>query len=418
MNASSCVSAVVGASLAALLIPSAASAQTFSLVVDNSITPPYGTAFGMVAPPAVSGGEVLFQASITGQTANDTGLFKGAPTTYQTLAKVGDPLPGTTYTLTSFSSTLGSPSYAPVFDGTGRSACSIYCTGGPGLASWNGQTMEGAILAGGTVPIPGGIATFANIGGPAISNGVIAFTGGNLNAGELGAYTSSTAALARIADKNSAIPGGTGNFTNFHTRCTIHNGTVAFLATGGSGQIGVYTGNGGTLTRIADTTTPVPGGTGTFGSFLSPVITSAGVSFVGLWGASQSGIYTTIGGSLTRVVDSQTTYPGSGGVYMVSDVVPVTAQLAGSDSRLAFIARRTDTFAKGLFAWDGSGVTKLVESGQTFQGGYVYDPDMGPQAVDGNKVGFKVTTTAGGGYRDFIATFGPPTAARDWELYE
>jgi hypothetical protein len=162
----------------------------------------------------------------------------------------------------------------------------------------------------------------------------------------------------------------------------------------------------------------VPGGTGNFGSFTSPVITSDGVSFVGLWGGSQSGLYTTIGGTLKKVVDSQTTYPGSMGFYSFSDITQITSQLAGSGSRLAFIARRTDTFAKCLLVWDGSAITKLVESGQTFQGGYVYDPDMGPQAVDGNKVGFKVTTTAGGGYRDFIATFGPPSAAKDWALYE
>ena len=420
MDASYRAFSFAAACLAALLSPASASAQTFTLLADSSITSPLGGPFSMVAP-AVSGNAVLFQSTVTGVAGSNNGLFKGVPTSYQTLSKVDDTVAGTTYTITNFSSTLGLPTYAPVFDATGRGACGIYCTGGGGLASWDGQTMEGAILPGAGVPIPGGAATFANTGLPAISNGLIAFTGGNTGAGELGAYTSGTAAITRIADKNSAIPNGTGNFTNFYTRCSIHDGTVAFVALGqrrAGGRLhgrrrslGARGGHRARRCRVERATSS---------AFWRPVITSSVVSFVGVWGASQSGIYTTIGGALTKVVDSQTSYPGTAGgnySFLFFDQPP-TAQLAGSGGRLAFFARSTGTPTQAVFVWDASGITKLVESGANFDGAYVYYPDMGPQAVDGNKVGFKVTTQTGGGYRNFLATFPASTAAQDWGLYE
>lgn len=419
MRVASCAGFAIVGCLGAILIPSSASAQTFTLIADRSIRNPVVAAnFSEIGPPAIAGDEVLFQCRSAPE-----GLIKGVPTSYSAVAKGGDSVVGTTYTITDFSGTLGAPpTMSAVFDSSGRVASGFFCSGANGIASWMNGQMEGAITTTNGIAIPGGTSAFNSFIVPTISKGVIAFCGGNYITREWGVFTSSTVSLARIADTNTPIPNGTGSFTSFgHFRCTIDNGTVAFPGQGSGGQEGVYTGNGSTLTRIADTNTPVPGGTGSFSSFMYPVVTSDGVSFIGLWEGSQSGLYTTIGGGLRMVADSQTTYPGSMGFYSFRDVTPITAQLAGSGSRLAFIARRTDNpSVNGLLVWDGFTITKLVESGQTFQGSVVYYPDIGPQAVDGNRVGFKITAIGGvgGTHRDFLATFPVSANVKGWGLYE
>ena len=45
---------------------------------------------------------------------------------------------------------------------------------------------------------------------------------------------------SRVADLNTAIPGGTGNFTGFAGAPDISGEAVAFLGTGAGGQQGVY----------------------------------------------------------------------------------------------------------------------------------------------------------------------------------
>src|SRR6185369_8265464 len=82
----------------------------------------------------------------------------------------------------------------------------------------------------------------------------------------------------KVADLNTAIPGGTGNFTSFlpqepilpqePTRPNISGSSVAFFGAGSGGQQGIYVSIPQDPiipvdpTRIADTSTAIPGGTG------------------------------------------------------------------------------------------------------------------------------------------------------------
>ncbi|CAN0523241.1 unnamed protein product, partial [Scytosiphon promiscuus] len=63
-----------------------------------------------------------------------------------------------------------------------------------------------------------------------------------------------------VADKNTMIPGGTGNFTSFLPPVPIGGDDVAFLGRGSSDQEGIYTSIGGTLAVVADLNTIIPGG--------------------------------------------------------------------------------------------------------------------------------------------------------------
>ncbi len=94
--------------------------------------------------------------------------------------------------------------------------------------------------------------------------------------------------FTKIADTSTPIPGGTGDFTGFAVAPALSGSTAAFFGLGSGIQEGLYTGTGGTLTTIADTNTTIPGGTGSkYSSFASPSISGGTVAFSGL--AVQSG---------------------------------------------------------------------------------------------------------------------------------
>jgi hypothetical protein len=305
----------------------------------------------------------------------------------------------------------------PVLDSTGRVSCAGYNSFGQSLLDWTGTVMNRGLDIETATPIPGGTGIFSSFGLSAVSAGTMAFAGGNSSTGDSGIYTMTGTTVAKIADKNTPIPDGTGNFTSFSGRVAIHNGTVAFMGTGASSQVGVYTSNGSTITTIADTGTTAPGAGHTFFTFAYPAISSEGVTFIGQAGPVV-GIYTTIGGTLTKVVDSQETYPGSTGPYSFTGFSSLKGTLlASSGTRIAFIAKDGAGFKEALFVWQGGVITQIVESDTNWQGGYIYYVNLNPQAMDGSKLGFKVTSTAGGGYRNFLADLGSAPAS-GWELYE
>ena len=142
----------------------------------------------------------------------------------------------------------------------------------------------------------------------------------------------------KVADLNTAIPGGSGNFTTFVPRNpvtpSIDGSNVAFFGAGSGGQQGIYVSIPqepiipGNPVRIADTSTAIPGGTGNFTSFThpgpfapSPVISGNNVAFFGAGSGGQQGIYRVIPqdpivpGNPVKVVDLNTAIPGGSGNF-------------------------------------------------------------------------------------------------------
>jgi hypothetical protein len=180
-------------------------------------------------------------------------------------------------------------------------------------------------------PIPNGSGNFLSFAGepaipqdpvipsdPLISGDNVVFYGTG-SGGQRGIYSLINSSLLGVADTSTAIPGGSGNFTGF-TRPgippnpIISGDNVVFYGAGSGGQQGVYARINGSLTRIADTTTAIPGGTGSFTAIPGePVISGEGVAFVGHGSGGQQGIYganvTTVGPPF-RVADTATTIPG------------------------------------------------------------------------------------------------------------
>jgi hypothetical protein len=164
--------------------------------------------------------------------------------------------------------------------------------------------------------IPGGTGTFDGVGQPAISLGKVAFKGWG-GGGQVGIYmrdVNDAGSLVALVDGTTAVPGGTGVFTEF-SHPSLSDGDLAFRAEGSDGEIGIYTIIDGTLGALADTTTAIPGGTGTFTDFLQPFISGGEVTFEGHGSSFQEGIYTNVGGMLRVVANQATGVPGGTGTF-------------------------------------------------------------------------------------------------------
>lgn len=149
--------------------------------------------------------------------------------------------------------------------------------------------------------IPGGRSNFTGfIEGPSLDGRNVAFVG----YGEpRGVYISSGNALEVVANTNTRIPGGTGNFTDFTGSPSLDGGNVAFHGGGSSHQLGIYIRSGGTLEVVANTNTRIPGGTDTFFFFNSTSLDGRNVVFSGEGLHMKNSVYTTLGGSLRKVID-------------------------------------------------------------------------------------------------------------------
>ncbi len=114
----------------------------------------------------------------------------------------------------------------------------------------------------------------------------------------------------RIADTTTAIPEGTGNFTDFGAEAGIiivSGNTAVFGGSGVGGQQGIYAAvlappQVGPPSRIADTATAIPEGTGNFTSFGEASVSETDVVFLGYGAGGQTGIYDLTGGQLLKVV--------------------------------------------------------------------------------------------------------------------
>jgi hypothetical protein len=164
--------------------------------------------------------------------------------------------------------------------------------------------------------IPGRADSFTRFGSPSLDGRDIAFAG-DRNSGYSGVFTYIGGKFSLVADSTTPIPAGIGNFDTLELPI-ISQGNVAFVATEDSGfeASGIYTDVGGSLRVVADHNTPIPGGTGNFGfltdeshDFDKGVVAFKGwESFQPQLGGPQ-GIYTDINGDLDVVVDLNTTIP-------------------------------------------------------------------------------------------------------------
>ncbi|NBV23998.1 MAG: hypothetical protein EBS05_19030 [Proteobacteria bacterium] len=172
------------------------------------------------------------------------------------------------------------------------------------------------------------------------------------------------ASFTKIADGSTAIPNGTGSFiaNNFGSPAA-YGSTIAFAGKGSSGQSGIYVWDGTTLSRAADLTVAVPNGTGNFTnfSFYDYSVNSSGAVLFRAQGASGPGVYKMSGGTLSRVVDTSFAVPGGTGnftnVYSLIDSGGLSA-FGGQDRALKY----------GVYTYDGVTITTIANTNTVLPG--------------------------------------------------
>ena len=304
---------------------------TLEVVADTNTAVPLGTggfiSFEPAPGPSISNGTVAFVGTGGGR----SGIYSSNNGTLEVVADTFTAIPGIPSLLFE---TFRSPSISNdtiVFlgeDFTGFVGQWIYAGNG---------TLD--VVANFSSAIPGGTGNFTDVRGPSISNDTIAFVGDGDNQ-QKGIYTNNNGAIAVVADKTMAIPGGTGNYRNFGNHTSISNGTIAFHGFSLFEQ-GIYTSNG-TLNVVADTNMAIPGGTGNFVAFDNISISNGTTAFTALGLNNQRGIYIHLNGNLDKVIDVSDTLDGKSILSLIfrNDSL--------DNDKLAFLANFSDG-SRGIY---------------------------------------------------------------------
>lgn len=232
-----------------------------------------------------------------------------------------------------------------------------------------------SVVADVDMTVPGGVDFFTDPSLASISGADVAFRSGV----DGGIFTDMGGALRVVADNNTPIPGGSGNFEGYGGTA-IDDGVIAFAAIGSPPQVGHYMEIHGVLNVVADSNSPIPGGSGTFSAFgVTPSLDGTNIAFRAIGPGGQDGVYTNMGGSLIKVVDLSDSIEGKAlaavGPDAVGSLSAVALGLGGSLSgnEIAFIALFTDD-SQGLFVATiadlcGNGVvegSEICDDGNTF----------------------------------------------------
>jgi len=205
--------------------------------------------------------------------------------------------------------------------------------------------------------------------------------------------------LTKIADSSTTIPGTSDNFQTFHTP-VIDNGRVAFTGAGpgsASNRVGAYTWKAGSLDVVADLNTSFPDGPSLYTSFAGDVSISgdevafqAGVSAAGVGGLFVHDVGA--GPSSRTVVDTNTVVPGETDTFIYS----MFRDFSISNSVVAFTGDGSaPPFPGGVYT-DRSGSIQAVADSTTPLPGEAFNfSQFNDVVVDGNATYFNHVTPFG-----------------------
>jgi hypothetical protein len=361
------VGLIVAAPAAAAPVP-----WTFAKIADTSTPMPgHGSPFSDFGTPALSGGVVVFRGAVGDERF---GVYAGAGGPLAVVADMAEAVPGGSGTFLDFGS-ASIDAGAVALRGFGAGQDGIYRHDGPLVAIADQDTA-----------IPGGSGNFLGfLGAPAISGGAAAFVGSG--AQQRGVYVGDGAGVARVADLTTPIAGGTGSFTDFIASPSLDGASVGFIGFGSGGQKGVYLADGG-LARVADTSTSIPGGSGSFTDFLGLDVDGSSIVFRGA-GATSLGVYLGSGGSLSVIADSSTAIPGGTGSFS-----GFGASVAQDGGAVAFTgAGASDQF--GIYTTFGGELAAVIDGTSTLDGKPLDFLSAGSFGFDGGQIAFLARFTDG-----------------------
>lgn len=369
---------------------------TFPKVADTSTLIPGGTGtFTSLENPAISRGNIAFIGSGTGEQQGIYRVLPSGPALPVDPLKIADiltPIPGGTGTFTGFSNPINSASNI-AFIGTGTGGQQgIYRV----LPVDPLQPNDPIKIADLLTPIPGGTGSFSSFA-PVVSidGNDVAFMGYNDNQ-QSGLYALIGEELTVIADTNTQIPGGDGNFVSLPVDpLRILNGNVAFIGDGSNGQEGVYLFRSGVLTGIADTFTNIPDITGlTFDTFNTVSYDGLNVVFVGSSNQAWTGVYRVLVSpgpeqvNPVKIADTGTAVPGGTGNFLGF------GKVAADSGVIVFEGTSSDGnggFLTGLYTELGGSLSRIIAQGDTLNGKNVSHLEFGDGGFSDNQTIFAAT---------------------------
>ncbi len=208
--------------------------------------------------------------------------------------------------------------------------------------------IQGQVSTGKTLTdLPGPAAQFETLPALSRASGDLAFIGQS-GAGRQGIYSEVGGTISVIADASTAVPGGSGTFLTRFIDVDSDATKTAFTS-----DLGVYEFESNTLSAVADTDTVIPGfSPATFGAFGDVEVTNGDVVFLG-GETSILGIFRDQSGTLSSVVDTTTSLPG----------LPTTPtdffSLATDQGDIAF--RVDSSGGPGVFRESGGTITLIAD---------------------------------------------------------
>ncbi|MEP0845921.1 MAG: hypothetical protein HRF50_03760 [Phycisphaerae bacterium] len=258
-------------------------------------------------------------------------------------------------------------------------------------------------------PVPGGTGNFTAFSIPSLAGPYVAF-GADGESDQQGVYLHNAGVIERIADKSTLIPGAEATFRGFGTPSVDPGGNVAFFGRGEGDQFGIYASGAG-LHTIADASTIVstPMGPQPLTDVSTRVAAVGDQVVFTAWAAYHSSVYRGDGVVVSPVADWQTPLPGATGEFIGA------YNQAADGTYAAFVAATTDT--EGVYVHDGDTIALVADSTTTIPGGAGVFTGFGQLAVADGDVSFLgIGSSASehgiyarrGGVLDAVATVGDP----------
>ena len=363
---------------------------------------------GLAGVPSISGGTTAFFGA---DSAWNEGIYTGDGVhPLQVVADTTTAIPGGSGNFTAFTGNWAYPGnpyisgQTVIFHGYGSA-------GQQGIyAGFPNQPIR--VVADTHANIPSGSGMFTTfttssgvpLGGGMDGDKLVYWAGGA--SGQQGIYQfpadPTSGSPVRIADLNTAMPGGSGNFTDFVGDASapvgpmIYDDNIAFRGSGAGGRIGVYASLAGTLVKVADSTTPIPGGMGMFSDFQAVSLSGDVVAVAATGPGGQMGIYVSapansvFPGTPFKVIDLNDTLDGK----TITGLLLAPGGLSGDP--LGFVATFGDG-SQGVYvvpvvvevaitsaAPTGSGAGSALQLSYTAPGGYNYTVQSRTNLVTGS----------------------------------
>jgi len=374
--------AVLAAPLAA---QSARPARAFTRIADTNTAAPGGGGNCSVFFDArdVSGKDVVFVCATTGGVTGLYGFHQGS---LSRLASSATPVPGGGGSNFSIFYDVALEDGLVVFSagwGGGGSGCAFAANEGVFLTFVGGAPIQTAISSQ-TSNVP-------CFQGVELDQGRVLVTGGYTRVDAFHNHQEGVFSLpvpgliTPLLDSSTPVPGGGGaTFLGIDQDLSKRGGRFCFsqvIPNTLPNTAGIYLGDAGGFSLVADGSTPIPGGSGNFASFVGASFDGERVAFKGHDASNFTALYTaTQPGDVTVVVDRNTFVPGTPFRFL-----GFSNPLAYDDGVLAFSGFWAGG-GLGLFlAYDG-GVERLLVKGDAFDGRVIDQAYCRPGDLSGNRL--------------------------------